>query len=203
MARTDPPNGLGHKGLILLPILLALWGLGGCATAYVRGQAALRQERYDEAASYFIEALATDPGRLDARTGLGITRYKQGKFDEAEDALQQVITQVPGRSEARLYLGLTYLQKGENSSAEEQLTALLALKPHRRIAAQIERALRLIRSGPLSDDTKIFVAASLEDEAEWECEIREAERERCIYVEPLWPVYWHSYWYPYWYRYRF
>ena len=86
MARTDPPNGLGHKGLILLPILLALWGLGGCATAHVRGQAALRQERYDEAASYFIEALATDPGRLDARAGLGITRYKQGKFDEAEDA---------------------------------------------------------------------------------------------------------------------
>ena len=191
------------KRLLFLSLILALWGLGGCATAYGRGQTALRQERYDEAASYFSEALAEDPGQLDARTGLGITRYKQGTLAEAEDALRQVVAREPGRSEARFYLGLTYLQRGENNLADEQLTALLALKPHRRIAAQVERALRLIRSGPLSDEVRTFIAASLEDEAEWECEVREAERERCVYVEPLWSRYWHSYWYPYWYRYRF
>jgi len=179
----------------LLPILVALWGLGGCATAYVRGQAAFRQERYDEAASYFSDALATDPGRLDARTWLGITRYKQGKFDEAENALRQVIADAPDRSEARLYLGLTYLQTGETSSAGEQLAALLVLKPHRRIAAQIERALRLLRSGPLSAEMKIFISASLEDEALWEAEVRQAERERCISLRSPWSVYWHPYFY--------
>ena len=177
--------------------LLALLALAGCATPYAQGLAALRQERYDEAASHFTEALARDPGRLDARAGLGVTRYKLGAFDEAEAALRQALAQAPKNAEARFYLSLAYLQKGENTAADEQLTALLALEPHPRMAAQIGRALKVIRAGPLSDEVKRFVAASLEDEVEWEQEVREAERAQRVYVaEPAGLIYWPPYWYP-------
>ena len=176
--------------------LLALLALAGCATPYAQGRAALRQERYDEAVSHFSEALAHDPGRLDVRAGLGVARYKLGAFDEAEAALGQVLAQAPKHAEARFYLALAYLGKGQNSAADEQLTALLALEPHPRIAAQIDRALKVIRAGPLSDEVKRFVAASLEDEVQWEREVREAERPRPVYVEPAGIIY---YWPPYWY----
>jgi Flp pilus assembly protein TadD len=170
--------------------------LAGCATPYAQGRAALRHERYDEALSHFSEALARDPGRLDARAGLGVARYKLGGFDEAEAALNQVLAQAPKHAEARFYLGLAHLQKGQNSAAEEQLTALLALEPHPRIAAQIDRALTVIRAGPLADEVKRFVAASLEDEVEWEQEVREAERAQRVYMlEPAGLIYW-PYWYP-------
>ena len=176
---------------------LALLALAGCATPYAQGRAALRQERYDEALSRFSEALARDPGRLDAHAGLGVARYKLGAFDEAEDALRQVLARAPQHAEALLYLGLVYLQKGQNSATEEHLTALLALEPHPRIAAQIDRALKVIRADPLSDEVKRFVAASLEDEIEWEQDLREAERAQRVYVvEPPGLIYWPPYWYP-------
>ncbi len=176
--------------------LLALLALAGCATPYAQGRASLRQERYDEAVSHFSEALARDPSRLDARAGLGVARYKLGAFDEAEDALRQVLAPAPTHAEARFYLALAYLGKGQNSAADEQLTALLTLDPHPRIAAQIHRALKVIRAGPLSDEVKRFVAGSLEDEVEWEQEVREAELARPVYVEPVGIIYWPPYWYP-------
>lgn len=187
----------------ILGLLLALPAQAGCATPYAHGRAALGQERYDEAAGHFSEALARDPGRLDARAGLGVARYKLGALDEGAETLRQVIAQAPRHAEARLYLALTYIDKGENSLAEEQLTALRDLKPHPRIAAQIDRALKVIRSGPLSDDVKRLVTASLVDGVEWERQVREAERVQRVYVEPGFPLYGPPYWYPYWYRYRY
>ena len=188
---------------VALGILLAMPVLAGCATPYAHGRVALGHERYDEAAGHFSEALASDPARLDARAGLGVARYKLGALDEAADALRQVIAQAPKHAGARLYLGLTYLLKGENGPAAEQLTALRDLRPHPRIAAQIDRALEVIRSGQLSDQLRHFVAASLEDEVQWQREVREAERAQRLYAEPPWP-YWYPYWrYPYRYPYRY
>lgn len=159
----------------------------GCATPYGQGRVALLQGRYDEATSHFLEALAGDPTRLDALVGLGISRYKLGAFDDAVDTLNRVITQAPRQQGARLYLGLSYLRKGEDGPAEEQLTALADLKPHPRLAAQIERALRVLRvEYPLSDEVRSFLAASLENELEWEREVREAQRLRPARLEPLW-----------------
>jgi len=55
----------------------------------------------------------------------------------------------------------------------------------------------VIRAGPLSDEVKRFVAASLEDEVEWEQDVREAERVQRVYVvEPAGLIYWPPYWYP-------
>jgi Flp pilus assembly protein TadD len=155
-------------------ILLALSLLAGCAAPYAQGLTALRQGRFEEAADHFQEVLAQDPNRLDALAGLGISRYKLGELDEAVDALDRVVAQSPTWPEARLYLGLSYLQRGQGGLAEEQLTMLLDQKPHPRTAAQIDRALRVMRLEPPSDELRGFLAASLDDEAAWEGEVRHA-----------------------------
>ncbi len=162
-----------NKSCVLF-FLIGVFVLVGCAAPYVLGQTALRQGRYGEAVSHFEEALAQSPNRLDALVGLGVARYKLEEFDEGIDALERVVARAPGHGEARLYLGLSYLQKGEDSLAEDQLNALLGLKPEPRLAAQVDRALRVIRLGELlPGEMRSFVVASLEDEAEWAREVRE------------------------------
>lgn len=159
----------------------------GCTTLYGQGMTALRLERYDEAAIRFEAALKQDPERLDARVGLGIARYKLGMLDQAVEVLERVIARAPRNTDARLYLGLSYLRKGEDGPAEEQLTALADPKLHPRLAAQIARALKVLRvEYPLSDEVRSFLAASLEDEAEWERDLREAQlTPRAYVVEPF------------------
>ena len=163
---------------VTLCVVLSLSVLTGCATPpHVQGQKALRQGLYDEAAGHFEEVLIRDAERLDALAGLGISRYKLGDFDEAVDALERVVARAPKDATAQLYLGLSYLQKGDYGRAEEHLMALLDLKPEPRLSAQIDRALRLLRLEPPSDELRGFLAASLEDEAEWAREVSEARRE--------------------------
>src|SRR5207249_10132476 len=79
------------------------------------------------------------------------------------------------------------LRVGGGGPAEEQLKTLLALGPHRRLAAQTSRALELVRSEYLSMEMRAFSAASLEAEAEWAREVRQAAEH--VYPPP--PFYWY------------
>jgi len=157
--------------------LLATLALAGCATTpYSLGAAAARQGNYAEALAHYQEALAADPNRLDALVGLGVARYKLGVLDEAIEALERAVARAPAEATARLYLGLSYLRRGDLPRADEHLTAFVGLQPERRLAAQAQRALQLIRGKPLPQETRDFVAASLEDEAELIQEASEAWR---------------------------
>ena len=163
--------------LLAAVALLAAVTLGGCATSsYTAGTVAARQGNHAEAVSHYQEALAKDPSRLDALVGLGMARYKLGAFDDAITILEQAVTRAPAEPSARLYLGLSYLRKGDAARADEHLTAFAALEPERRLAAQTERALKLIRAKPLPEETRDFAAASLENEAELAQEVSEAWR---------------------------
>jgi len=163
---------------VALGILLDLSLLAGCATPYWQGQSALRQGRYADAAKHFEEVLAQDPGRVGALAGLGVSRYKEGEFDDAVSQLGRAVERDPKHETARLYLALSYLQKGEDGRAEEHFTALRELGPAPRLAAQIDRTLKLMRQdAPLTDETREFIAASLEDEAESAREVREARQQ--------------------------
>jgi tetratricopeptide (TPR) repeat protein len=90
------------------PVLLAAlaFAISGCTTTVGRGQTALRDGRYAEAASNFETALKENPERSDALVGLGIARYEQRLYDEAVAHLSQAVNRDPKRADARLYLGL-------------------------------------------------------------------------------------------------
>jgi tetratricopeptide (TPR) repeat protein len=139
----------------------------GCATTpYREGQSALQRGRYVEAEGYFNQALAADPGRTDAVVGLGIAQYKQGEIDQASDTLQKVVLVRPNEPSVRLYLGLAYLRNQDTLQAEQQLTALRSLNIDPRVAQQIDRALEVIKQGPLSDTVRDFLVGSLETQAQ-------------------------------------
>ena len=138
----------------------------GCVTPYREGQSALQRGRYVEAEGYFNQALAADPGRTDALVGLGIAQYKQGEIDQASDTLQKAVLIRPNEPSVRLYLGLAYLRIQETQKAEQQLTALRSLNIDPRVAQQIDRALEVIKQGPLSDPVRDFLAGSLETQAQ-------------------------------------
>ena len=176
--------------------LLAMITLAaGCVTPYREGQSALQKGRYVEAEGYFNQALAAEPGRTDALVGLGIAQYKQGEIDQASDTLQKAVLIRPNEPSVRLYLGLAYLRNQETSKAEQQLTALRSLNIDPRVAQQIDRALEVIRQGPLSDTVRDFLVGSLETQAQLSRDAQDAllQAQRAqLYYFPYYP-----YAYPY------
>jgi tetratricopeptide (TPR) repeat protein len=161
--------------------------LAGCATPYSQGLVAARQGRYAEASVLYEEALARNPGRLDAIVQLGIVRYKLGALDGAIELLDRARTRAPAEPSVRLYLALAYLRKNELPAADEQLTTFVGLQPDRRVAAQAERTIAMIRSGPLPEETRAFAAASLENAADLADEVdawRALESERWYFWGP-------------------
>jgi len=160
------------KETLLTLAVIAL--AAGCATPYGEGQAALHQGRFAEAEGYFSQALAADPGRTDALVGLGIAQYKQGEIGQASDTLQKALQIRLNDPSVRLYLGLAYLQNRDPLQAEQQLSALRSLDIDPRVAQQIDRAIEVIRQGPLSDPVRNFLAGSLETEAQLSRDAQEA-----------------------------
>ena len=139
----------------------------GCVMPFGQGDTTTR----------FEQILASNPNRVDALVGLGVARYKEGIFDDAIEHLSRAVAREPKQEAARLYLALAYLRKGEDGQAEEHLKALSSLKPDPRVAAQIDRTLRILRQSlPPNDEMRNFIAASLEDEVEMAREVRDAKR---------------------------
>jgi tetratricopeptide (TPR) repeat protein len=182
--------------LLVVTILCA-----GCATTpYGEGQSALQKGRYVEAEGYFTQALAAEPGRADALIGLGIAQYKQGEIDQASDTLEKALQVRPNEPSVRLYLGLAYLRNRDTLQAEQQLTALRSLDIDPRIGRQIDRALEVIKQGPLSDTVREFLIGSLETEAQLSRDARDAllqaQRAQAFYY-PYYPYIYPYFGYPY------
>jgi tetratricopeptide (TPR) repeat protein len=169
----------------MLPPIIAL--VAGCATAYDRGHVALDQGRWTEAATRFEETLVADPDRVEALLGLGVARYKLGALDEATSLLQRAVAQAPQHPAARLYLGLAALQRGDTTAAAENLAAFRGVVREPRMAAQVDRALDVLRLPPPPEAVRRFMVASLEDAADSARElarIRQALREHAFYSWP-------------------
>jgi tetratricopeptide (TPR) repeat protein len=170
--------------------------LAGCATAMEQGRTALREQRYEDAAGHFREALGAGD-RIDARFGLGVALYHLSDFDGALRTLGPVAQERPRDPDGQLYLALAHLQRGDDARAREHLTALHALVVHPRVKAQITRALDVLALGSLPPPLRQFLAAGLEDELLWEHETREASRLR-VQLDPGWLMYGErARWYPY------
>jgi hypothetical protein len=61
--------------------------------------------------------------------------------------------------------------------AAERLARFRMLEPDPRFGAQVDRAFALLRSQPVSDEVRAFVATSIEDAARSTMEVRAAQSE--------------------------
>jgi len=173
-----------------LGLVLVLAMLAGCATTQTAaGTSALREGRPGEAAEHFKEALADDPNRVDAKIGLGISRYRLAAYGEATALLGDALEQAPGQPAARLYLALSSLRQREDAKAQEELTALRALPLEPRLAAQIDQTLALLHGGGITDAIRTYIAASLDYAFDWTREVAEtrvALRNAQLAWDPFW-----------------
>jgi len=173
-----------------LGLVLVLAMLAGCATTQTAaGTSALREGRPGEAAEHFKEALADDPNRVDAKIGLGISRYRLAAYGEATALLGDALEQAPGQPAARLYLALSSLRQREDAKAQEKLTALRALPLEPRLAAQVDQTLALLRAGGITDAIRTYIAASLDYAFDWTREVAEtrvALRNAQLTWDPFW-----------------
>jgi tetratricopeptide (TPR) repeat protein len=164
--------------------------LAGCATTQTAaGTSALREGRPGEAAEHFKEALADDPNRVDAKIGLGISRYRLAAYAEATALLSNALEQAPEQPAARLYLALSSLRQREDAKAQEELAALRALPLEPRLAAQVDQTLALLHTGGITDAIRTYIAASLDYAFDWTREVAEtrvALRNAQLAWDPFW-----------------
>ena len=153
-----------------VPVLAVLTLLAGCATSTLQGREALGRGSYGEAAERFEESLAREPGRVADLIGLGIARYKLGALDEARGAFEDALAQRPDLPPAYLYLAMIAIRRGDAVAADAHLARYLGLGPPPRLAAQVERARRIV-AGPLTPELRDYIAAGLEDGYQWAGEV--------------------------------
>ena len=170
-------------------VVLVALALGGCVTAYGRGETALRAGHAEDAVRHLEEAYAAAPERLDVRLSLGVARYRTRAWDAAVDVLGGVVNEEPRRADARLFLGLAHLMRNDITAARDELAAVRAQDVHPRIAAQLDRVLPLLGPG-LDDRVRALIAADLDDAYEWTREVERARRTARGPLEPTWSFAW-------------
>ena len=168
---------------------LVLITLGGCATAYTRGEGALRAGQPEKALALLEQAHAQTPERIDVRVALGIARYRTRAWSSAIDVLSGVVTEGPRRADARLFLALARLMSGDVGAACADLQGMLDLAVHPRVHAQVERMLPLLRAGA-DEEVRRLIAADLDDTYEWTREVEAARRAARAPLEPAWSLVW-------------
>jgi len=168
-----PTRRSRHPGPIVT-ILVALLVLAGCASATRDGQVALLTGDNTDAVTYFEAALAKNPTNVTALVGLGIARYRLGSFAEADRALDDALAQAPDLPVAYLYLGLSALRRGQDDVADAAFARFAGLGVAPRLAAYIDRSMRLLHTVPASDELRAYVADGIADQAAWAGEVTDA-----------------------------
>ena len=101
----------------MLAICLTLLFMTGCAT--MKAEMKMSQNKYDEAASLYSEALAKNPDNYSARSKLGFAYFKSNKIDEAIAEFKKVLEVKPEEPYSTLYLGMAYMNKGDYAKTLE------------------------------------------------------------------------------------
>lgn len=116
------------------------------------GDYLMKISRPGEAIPWFKQAIAREPGNVDAHLNLGAAYSDIGSFDEALDALNFVIDRRPDDYLAWSNLGTVYIRKGNINKAVEMYRKSLAIKPgHVPVQNNLNQALRELELGTPSD----------------------------------------------------
>ncbi|MEP7338271.1 MAG: tetratricopeptide repeat protein [Acidobacteriota bacterium] len=89
---------------------------------YNSGRMLLKQNKFEEAANAFQEAISVNPQMEAAREELGYALYRLGKYGEAVEPLRMALQHNP-TFEANYYLGLVYIELKNLNYAEYYLLA--------------------------------------------------------------------------------
>jgi len=162
-----------HAGAVLT-VLLALLVIAGCASATRDGQVALLTGDNTDAVAHFEAALAKDPTNVAALVGLGVARYRLGLFDDADRALTSALAQAPALPVAHLYLGLSALRRAQDGVADAEFARFASFGVAPRLAAYIDRSMRLLPTLPASDELRAYIADGIADQAAWAGEVTDA-----------------------------
>lgn len=96
---------------------------------YEYGQTLVENQRLDDAAKAFGDAVALYPGYAEALLALANAYRLLGRDDEAIATFRRALAVRSNMFEAHVGLGSLYVQRGEHERALEQLTLALAQQP--------------------------------------------------------------------------
>jgi putative PEP-CTERM system TPR-repeat lipoprotein len=95
-------------------------------TQLLRGQLALRQQRFDEAAGHFEAVVRAKPDHLPGSLGLAAADYALGRYESAEQHLNRVLAQHPEHAGAAKLSATLRLRRGDAEGAIAVLEAAQA-----------------------------------------------------------------------------
>ncbi len=95
-----------------------------------RGTWLARNGSLDEAIAAFREALALEPGYVDALYNLGVTLLDKGELGEAIETLQRATAESPNHGLAQRSLGIALSKSGQLIEAAASLDRAVALLPN-------------------------------------------------------------------------
>ncbi len=107
------------------------------------GQADLNVDikNYELAATYYKQALDTDPNNLGAKSGLGIAQVLKGDTESGYNQLKEVVATNPDQADSQFYLGEAATKLSKPDEAKSAYGAYLKLKPSGQHAAAAKKAL--------------------------------------------------------------
>jgi tetratricopeptide (TPR) repeat protein len=107
----------------------------GAVRPYVNlGKALKAQGRIDEAAEWYVKAVAVAPDYFKAHYNLGNTRYEQGRLEEAADAYRRALRINPEYADAHFNLATTMYRMERLQDAARHYRRALETRRHERLA---------------------------------------------------------------------
>lgn len=94
-----------------------------------RGNRAMSEEAWNEAAEHYRRALQEEPESVRARQALASALARGGRTDEALEEYRRVVERVPDSAPSRYNLGLLLIETGELDEAAAQLRAAVEAAP--------------------------------------------------------------------------
>lgn len=112
---------------------------------YSLGLIFVEQNRLEEAAEAFRNALRTQSNYLPAHTMLGEVYARQGRLSDAIGAYKEAVRLKPEYEDAHYNLGLAYLKAGEKALASAEFKRVLELTPGSALATKARLALDTVK----------------------------------------------------------
>lgn len=96
----------------------------------IKGNQSFSARRYDEALTWYKQAIALDPDSVDANYNMGVVYGNKGMHDESIAAYNRVIAINPRHAQAHNNLGSTYEKKGMADKAHFEYEKAAAADPY-------------------------------------------------------------------------